>query len=280
MALVMPSEFLDASLENCFFRLYEISQKLIVGRIMNKRQVFLLFSLLFLVACGQKEGPNSSEAESTTATTSIVTSSQGTNQSELTTESEASSSNPATSRTAHFNGSYYSVQGKYGEVIIVNKKHPLAASYAPGEDPDAQAAFGQLLAAMQAMGLDVSNQYSGFRSYETQANLYNSYVARDGQANADRYSARPGYSEHQTGLAFDLMDSSGNLLQEPGAVNWLAQHAHEYGFIVRYMEGKEAITGYMTETWHIRYIGQEATDIYKSGLSLEEYFGLAGGDYE
>lgn len=88
---------------------------------MNKRQVFLLFSLLFLVACGQKEGPNSSEAESTTATTSIVTSSQGTNQSELTTESEASSSNPATSRTAHFNGSYYSVQGKYGEVIIVNK---------------------------------------------------------------------------------------------------------------------------------------------------------------
>ena len=247
---------------------------------MKKRQVFILFSLLFLVACGQKEEPNSSESENTTASTSIVTSSQGTNQSELTTESEASSSKPATSQTARFNGSYYTVQGKYGEVIIVNKKHPLSASYTPGEDPTAQAAFWQLLAAMQAVGLDVSSQYSGFRSYETQANLYNSYVARDGQANADRYSARPGYSEHQTGLAFDLMDSSGNLLQEPSVVNWLAQHAHEYGFIVRYTEGKEAITGYMTETWHIRYIGQEATDIYQSGLSLEEYFGVAGGDYE
>ena len=234
---------------------------------MKKSQILILVSLLLLVACGQKEEPNSSESENTTASTSIVMSSQGTNQSELTTESEASSSKPATSQTARFNGSYYTVQGKYGEVIIVNKKHPLSASYAPGEDPTAQAAFWQLLAAMQAVGLDVSSQYSGFRSYET-------------QANADRYSARPGYSEHQTGLAFDLMDSSGNLLQEPSAVNWLAQHAHEYGFIVRYMEGKEAITGYMTETWHIRYIGQEATDIYQSGLSLEEYFGVAGGDYE
>ena len=247
---------------------------------MKKSQILILVSLLLLVACGQQKDSHSSESESTTALSSVVTSWQGANRSEWTTESEASSSEPATSQTARFNGSYYSIQGKYGEVIIVNKKHPLAASYAPGEVPEAKAAFGHLLAAMQAMGLDVSSQYSGFRSYETQANLYNSYVAKDGQANADRYSARPGYSEHQTGLAFDLMDSSGNLLQEPSAVNWLAQHAHEYGFIVRYLEGKEAITGYMTETWHIRYIGQEATDIYQSGLSLEEYFGVAGGDYE
>ena len=276
MALVMPSEFLDASLEWCFFRLYEISQSLLEGEIMKNRHIFILFGLLILVACGQKEAQNSSESENST---SLVTSSQGTNQPERTAESEASSSEPATSRAAHFNGNYYSVQGKYGEFIIVNKKHPLSASYAPGENPEAQAAFRQLLAAMQAVGLDVSSQYSGFRSYETQAGLYESYVARDGQANADRYSARPGYSEHQTGLAFDLMDSSGNLLQEPSAVDWLAQHAHEYGFIVRYIEGKEAITGYMTETWHIRFIGQEASDIYQSGLTLEEYFGVAGGDY-
>ena len=246
---------------------------------MKKSQILILVSLLLLVACGQKEEPNSSESENTTASTSIVTSSQGTNQSELTTESEASSSEPATSRAAHFNGNYYSVQGKYGEFIIVNKKHPLSASYAPGENPEALAAFLKLHAAMQANGFALSNQYSGFRSYETQAGLYESYVARDGQASADRYSARPGYSEHQTGLAFDLMDSSGNLLQEPSAVDWLAQHAHEYGFIVRYIEGKEAITGYMTETWHIRFIGQEASDIYQSGLTLEEYFGVAGGDY-
>lgn len=251
---------------------------------MKKKILSVVFlSCFLLTACGQKkETTTSSEKKDTASTTSLTTGT--TVQTPPTAVSSVSSTEETTgtaqARDAHFNGSYYTVQGKYGEVIIVNKKHPLSASYAPGEDPTAQAAFWQLLAAMQAVGLDVSSQYSGFRSYETQANLYNSYVARDGQANADRYSARPGYSEHQTGLAFDLMDSSGNLLQEPGAVNWLAQHAHEYGFIVRYMEGKEAITGYMTETWHIRYIGQEATDIYQSGLSLEEYFGVAGGDYE
>ena len=249
----------------------------------KKSLCIVLLSCFLLIACGQtKEKASSTEKKDKSSTTSLTA--VTTAQTPSTTISSASSteetSSTAQAKDAQFNGSYYSVQGKYGEVVIVNKKHPLSASYAPGEDPTAQAAFWQLLAAMQAVGLDVSSQYSGFRSYETQANLYNSYVARDGQANADRYSARPGYSEHQTGLAFDLMDSSGNLLQEPSAVNWLAQHAHEYGFIVRYMEGKEAITGYMTETWHIRYIGQEATDIYQSGLSLEEYFGVAGGDYE
>ena len=249
----------------------------------KKSLCIVLLSCFLLIACGQtKEKASSTEKKDKSSTTSLTA--VTTAQTPSTTISSASSteetSSTAQAKDAQFNGSYYSVQGKYGEVVIVNKKHPLSASYAPGEDPTAQAAFWQLLAAMQAVGLDVSSQYSGFRSYETQANLYNSYVARDGQANADRYSARPGYSEHQTGLAFDLMDSSGNLLQEPSVVNWLAQHAHEYGFIVRYTEGKEAITGYMTETWHIRYIGQEATDIYQSGLSLEEYFGVAGGDYE
>ena len=249
----------------------------------KKSLCIVLLSCFLLIACGQtKEKASSTEKKDKSSTTSLTA--VTTAQSPSTTKSSASSteetSGTAQAKDAQFNGSYYSVQGKYGEVVIVNKKHPLSASYAPGENPEALAAFLKLHAAMQANGFALSNQYSGFRSYETQAGLYESYVARDGQASADRYSARPGYSEHQTGLAFDLMDSSGNLLQEPSAVNWLAQHAHEYGFIVRYMEGKEAITGYMTETWHIRYIGQEATDIYKSGLSLEEYFGLAGGDYE
>ena len=172
-----------------------------------------------------------------------------------------------------FNGSYYSVQGKSGDIVIANKHYPLAADYNPGEDPTA-------LAAMQAEGYAISDQYSGFRSYETQVGLYQSYVDQDGVAAADRYSARPGYSEHQTGLAFDLIDTSGNLVQEPGASKWLLKNAAKYGFIVRYQEGKEASTGYMPESWHLRYIGEDAKDVAASGKSLEEYFNFTGGDYE
>lgn len=184
-----------------------------------------------------------------------------------------------TASDAYFNGSYYSVQGKYGEVIIVNKKHPLSPTYNPGEQPAASGAFWQLIADMRAQGFAISDAYSGFRSYDYQANLYQQYVNRDGQAAADRYSARPGYSEHQTGLAYDLLDANGALLQDPQASQWLAQHAHQYGFVVRYLPGKEGVTGYMPESWHIRYIGQEATDIYQSGLTLEEYYGVSGGGY-
>ena len=179
-----------------------------------------------------------------------------------------------------FNGSYYSVQGKSGDIVIANKHYPLAADYNPGEDPTAVAALHELIAAMQAEGYAISDQYSGFRSYETQVDLYQSYVNKDGAAAADRYSARPGYSEHQTGLAFDLIDTSGNLVQEAGASKWLLKNAAKYGFIVRYQEGKEASTGYMPESWHLRYIGEDAKDVAASGKSLEEYFNFTGGDYE
>ena len=179
-----------------------------------------------------------------------------------------------------FNGSYYSVQGKSGDIVIANKHYPLVADYNPGEDPTALAALHELIAAMQAEGYAISDQYSGFRSYETQVGLYQSYVDQDGVDAADRYSARPGYSEHQTGLAFDLIDTSGNLVQEPEASKWLLKNAAKYGFIVRYQEGKEASTGYMPESWHLRYIGEDAKDVAASGKSLEEYFNFTGGDYE
>ncbi|MFX3733516.1 D-alanyl-D-alanine carboxypeptidase family protein, partial [Streptococcus suis] len=106
----------------------------------------------------------------------------------------------STETQVNFNGSSYRVQGKYGEVIIVNKKHPRAADYAPGENPEALAAFQRLIADMLALGFGISNNYSVFRSYETQSSLYQSYVNQEGKAAADRYSARAGYSEHQTGL--------------------------------------------------------------------------------
>lgn len=251
----------------------------------------LLLTSLMLVACGrsvpqkevvetatsqssQVQKKPSSASKNSKASSSIKSSSQGAKEGGSSTRSSAPVA-PSVTKTEN----YFSVAGKYGEVIIVNKKHPLAPTYAPGENPEAKAAFDRLLTDMQAQGYAVSQQYSGFRSYEMQATIYQNYVARDGQAAADRYSARPGYSEHQTGLAFDVLDAAGRLLEEPAAASWLANQAHHYGFIVRYQPGKEMITGYMAESWHLRYIGQEAHDIYQSGLTLEEYYGVPGGGY-
>ena len=182
-------------------------------------------------------------------------------------------------KEVQYNGSYYFIQGKYDEIVVANKKHPMDANYNPGENPTAKAAFLRLRNDMIAKGYNVGYAYSGFRTYDYQKVLYQNYVNKDGQAAADRYSARPGYSEHQTGLVFDLTDKAGNLLEDTAASNWLKNNAHRYGFVVRYQPGKEASTGYMPEAWHIRYIGKEADEVYHSGLSLEEYYGFEGGDY-
>ncbi|MBF8970140.1 LD-carboxypeptidase LdcB/DacB [Streptococcus sp. NLN76] len=243
----------------------------------SKKWFGLILMTLALVACGQE---SATTQENKTNTESNQTAKNDSNESSSS-KSSTQQKEAKMDTKATYNGDYYSVKGSEGqEIIIVNKKHPLNANYAPGEDPQAQAVFMQLIADMQEKGFAVSNQYSGYRSYETQVGLYQSYVDRDGQANADRYSARAGYSEHQTGLAFDLIDSSGNLLTDKEASKWLRDHAADYGFIVRYTEDKEDITGYTAESWHVRYIGSEAKDIAKSGLTLEEYFGVPGGDYE
>ena len=176
-------------------------------------------------------------------------------------------------------GLYYSVQGKYDEILVVNKHYPLSKDYNPGENPTAKSAFLKLIAQMQKEGYAVSDNYSGFRSYGTQAQLYQSYVNREGQAAADRYSARPGYSEHQIGLAFDVIGTNGHLVEDESAAQWLLDHAADYGFVVRYLKGKESVTGYMHEEWHLRYVGKEAKEIAASGLTLEEYYGFDGGDY-
>ena len=176
-------------------------------------------------------------------------------------------------------GSYYSLQGKYDEIVVANKHYPMSKDYYPGENATAKASFLKLIAQMQEEGYAISDNYSGFRSYATQAQLYQSYVNQEGQAAADRYSARPGYSEHQTGLAFDVIGTDGQLVEDSNAAQWLLEHAPDYGFVVRYPRGKESITGYMHEEWHLRYIGKEAKDIAASGLTLEEYYGFDGGDY-
>lgn len=158
-------------------------------------------------------------------------------------------------------------------VLIVNKTYPLPSTYNPGVDSTAKAAFDTMAANAYSDGVSLYI-ISDFRTYDYQAGLYQRYVNRSGQAEADRYSARAGHSEHQTGLAFDL-NSLEQSFGQTAAGKWLAEHCHEYGFIIRYPEDKEHITGYMYEPWHIRYLGVDmATKIYESGLCLEEYFGI------
>ncbi|WP_218925249.1 MULTISPECIES: M15 family metallopeptidase [unclassified Gemella] len=172
-------------------------------------------------------------------------------------------------------------------IMLANKKYPVPATFAPGEDPTALAAVNQLITDAQAQALDISSNLSAFRSYEDQETLYNNYVAQFGQEQADTFAARPGYSEHQLGLAFDLLDNAGVLLGSEGssetnqqAAKWLEENAHKYGFIVRYKAGFEEKTGYQAEAWHIRYVGPEvASEIYSKNITLEEYLNVEGGTY-
>ena len=158
-------------------------------------------------------------------------------------------------------------------ILIANKTFSLPADYNPGIDDEAYGALNEMIAAAREEGISLW-LVSGFRSYNTQAAIYNNYVARDGVAAADRYSARAGHSEHQTGLAFDLNSLDQSFGTTPEG-QWLAARCWEYGFIIRYPEEKEEITGYMYEPWHVRYLGKEtAQDVYESGLCLEEYLGI------
>ena len=112
------------------------------------------------------------------------------------------------------------------------------------------------------------------------AAFYDAYAARDGQAAADRYSARPGTSEHQTGLSFDVTAADGSCHLEVCFENtpeglWVAENAHLFGFVIRYPEGKENITGYQYEPWHLRYVGPAlAEQLHDTGQTLEEFFDL------
>lgn len=127
---------------------------------------------------------------------------------------------------------------------------------------------------------------SGYRSYERQQSIYNRNVSLHGKKATDALSAKPGSSEHQTGLTIDVSVSSlGCLLTERFAQTkegkWLAKNAHKYGYIIRYPKGKSKITGYSYEPWHIRYVGVTvATYLYRNELTLEEYYGISCNEDE
>ncbi|MDQ0192272.1 D-alanyl-D-alanine carboxypeptidase family protein [Paenibacillus wynnii] len=180
--------------------------------------------------------------------------------------------------------------------VLVNKQYKLPDNYKPDDlvYPDvpflfsdkiekrmmrktAAAALEELFAAARKDGVHLAG-VSAYRSQSTQTRLFNNYVARDGEAKARTYSAVPGHSEHQTGLAIDVSGSDGKCAAEScfagtKEANWLEKHVAEFGYIIRFPEGKQSITGYKYEPWHIRYVGTEiASSVVDRDITLEEYY--------
>lgn len=163
------------------------------------------------------------------------------------------------------------------KILIVNKKYKLSRFYRPGD------IFLEVKKAFEKMQIDAYKRgvllliVSGFRSYDYQMLLYNRYKKED-PLNVDKYSAKPGHSEHQTGLAIDIVNTeSKNIKKFKKEFEWLNKNAYKYGFVLRYPENKEIITGYKYEPWHYRYVGKNlAIILYNKGkwLTLEEYFNL------
>lgn len=179
---------------------------------------------------------------------------------------------------------------------LVNKQNKLPEDYNPSDlvYPDVRFIFDEKIEkrmlrkeaaeAVEEMFSAAENDstplagVSAYRSHTTQKSLFERYVKRDGLVKARTYSAFPGTSEHETGLAIDISGSDGKCAAADCFAGtkealWLEEHAHEFGFIIRYLKGKEAITGYQYEPWHLRYVGTElAAELKESGETLEEYY--------
>ena len=173
--------------------------------------------------------------------------------------------------------------------VLVNKFYFLDENYVPNnlEEIDnkysvsdrylvniARISFEHLAKKAKDDGFNI-RAVSTYRSYSYQTNLYNNYVKKDGVSKADKYSARPGFSEHQTGFAVDVDNKVNNYndFENTEEYKWMLENAHKYGFILRYPKGKEDITGYMYEPWHYRYVGVEiASFIHQNNLTYEEYY--------
>lgn len=161
-------------------------------------------------------------------------------------------------------------------VLIVNKTYSLPSTYGNGLTKETINAFQTMKQAALEEGITI-NIISGYRSFSRQTTLYNNYVSRDGKEKADTYSARPGHSEHQSGLAFDL-NSLETSFANTKEGKWLYDRAAQYGFILRYPKGKTNETGYIYEPWHFRYVGVElAKKLYHNDqwTTLEDYFGIS-----
>ena len=170
--------------------------------------------------------------------------------------------------------------------VLVNKFHALPADYVPDDlisipsfpnlqiKDDAAEDFEALLAAAKLDNVIII-PYSTYRSYDYQQGLYNKYLQTDSQEEVDTYSARPGHSEHQTGLALDVRSSSHWSNLTDSDYEWMLNNSYKYGFIIRYPKDNSRITGYQEEPWHLRYIGIEhATKVHELGITFDEYYDL------
>ena len=158
-------------------------------------------------------------------------------------------------------------------ILIVNKDIGLPKTYNPGINKNMLIAY--YIMKMRALKDGAKLKIiSGFRSYEYQEKIYNIYVKEFGEEKTNTFSAKPGHSEHQTGLAIDICEDSDKFIGTKEDI-WLQKNAHKFGFIIRYPKGKEHITGYKYEPWHLRYVGKKhAKKIFTRGLTLEEYLGI------
>lgn len=183
-------------------------------------------------------------------------------------------------------GSFTTSKGFHGEtrngityidgVLIANKTYALPKSYAPGGlTGETSKAFNTMKSAAAQEGISIWVA-SGFRSYDLQNRLWTNRKNKNGIAFADAGTARPGHSEHQTGLAMDI-NMVDDAFENTAAGQWLFKNAYKYGFILRYPRGKTGETGYKYESWHYRYVGVDlATKLYNGGnwITLENYFGI------
>ncbi len=234
------------------------------------------------------EGTDSTNADNSSATMSDITSAS--NSSEFAPPVVPSGNVVSKGTTSkgfkiqEINGATY-IDG----VLIANKTYALPQDFIPTNpdqpvnadrsstclDKTLMSAWNTMLKDATSKGLNIYIA-SGYRSYNYQVNVYNRYVKSDGVALADTYSSRPGNSEHQTGLCFDL-NSIEDSFQYTNEGKWVNDNCYKYGFCIRFPKGKDSYTGYQYESWHLRYVGVDlATKLYNNGdwLSLEEYFGI------
>ncbi|NEW07824.1 M15 family metallopeptidase [Paenibacillus sp. SYP-B3998] len=277
-----------------------------------KGTLVLVAAFTILSGCGSpKAEPTPSAGESaaasssasptanttSTASPSVSPSSKSTATPTPTTKaSQKPGATPAPSANTGKNGAIAVIAKPESLSVLVNKQNSLPSEYEPTDlvYPDVAFVFSEkiekrkmrktaadalekLFAGAEKDGIHLAG-VSAYRSYATQKSVFQRYVLKDGEEKAKTYSAVPGTSEHETGLAIDVTGSNGKCAAEDcfggtKEAKWVEQHAAEYGFIIRYPKGKAEITGYQYEPWHIRYVGTEISkDIVSKGITLEEYF--------
>jgi D-alanyl-D-alanine carboxypeptidase len=266
----------------------------------------LTLALLLLAACGNSPTPAASQPPATptpSANTSLPSAPASTKPSQTATptstpnQTAAPTSTPKASPSGTGKDEAIEVVAQPESITaLVNKQFKLPEQYEPGDlvYPDvlftfkekiekrmlrkeAAAALEKLFAGAKEDDILLAG-VSAYRSHATQTTLFNRYVKQDGEEKAKTYSAVPGHSEHETGLAIDVSGSTGKCAAQDcfagtKEAKWLDEHAAEYGFIIRYPNGKSAITGYQYEPWHLRYVGiKVAKEIHNKSLTMEEYY--------